>query len=139
MLVHETEVRVRYADTDRMGYVYYGKYPEYFEVGRVELIRHLGITYKEIEEQGILMPVADLQIKYHRPAHYDELLRVRTSVTELPKSSFLTTYEIFNPAGQKLVSGLVRLAFVDAQRNRPVRVPGFILAAVQAHWSTPTD
>lgn len=117
-----------------MGYVYYGKYAEYFEVGRVELIRKLGITYKFIESKGILMPVADLQIKYHRPALYDDLLTIRTSLPELPRSSFLTEYLILNEAGQKLVTGMVRLAFFHQSSQRPVRVPDFIMESVQEHW-----
>ncbi|MEM7658510.1 MAG: thioesterase family protein [Bacteroidota bacterium] len=134
MIVHETSVRVRYADTDQMGYVYYGKYPEYFEVGRVEMLRFIGISYREVEEKGILMPVADLEIKYHFPAYYDELLTVKTMIPELPRSSFLTTYELFNPQGQKLVSGMVRLAFFDRERQRPVRVPAYLLELVQGKW-----
>ena len=135
MITHETHIRVRYADTDQMGYVYYGKYAEYFEVGRVELIRSLGMTYKSVEEGGIIMPVVDLHIQYQRPAHYDELLRVRTTIPEIPRSSFLTTYEVFNEAGQLLVSGAVKLAFIDTARNRPVRAPEYIRQAVETHWT----
>ena len=134
MITHDTQLRVRYGETDQMGYVYYGKYAEYFEVGRTELIRKLGITYKFVEEQGILMPVADLQIKYHRPALYDDLLTVRTTLPELPRASFLTEYQILNEAGQKLVSGMVRLAFFNKETQRPVRVPKFVLEAVGKHW-----
>ncbi|WNJ18821.1 thioesterase family protein [Pontibacter sp. G13] len=134
MIVHETQVRVRYGETDQMGYVYYGKYAEYFEVGRTELIRSLGLTYKALEESGILMPVADLQIKYRYPAKYDDILTIRTSVPEHPKSSFLTQYEISNEAGQLLVSGSVKLAFVDAARQRPVRAPQSVLDAVKPFW-----
>lgn len=135
MITRETQIRVRYADTDQMGYVYYGKYPEYFEVGRVELIRSLGMTYKSVEEKGIIMPVADLQIKYHRPGRYDELLTVRTSLPEKPRSSFLTTYEVLNEAGQLLATGTVRLAFIDIARNRPVRAPEYIRQAVESSWT----
>lgn len=117
-----------------MGYVYYGKYAEYFEVGRVELIRSLGLSYKDIEEQGIWMPVSEFSIKYHRPGRYDDLLTVRTILKELPRSSFLTTYEVLNEAGEKIVTGAVKLAFLDAERMVPVRVPAFILDAVSSHW-----
>lgn len=134
MIVRETQLRVRYGETDRMGYVYYGQYAEYFEVGRAELIRTLGITYKSVEEQGILMPVADLQIQYRRPALYDDLLTIRTTVPEMPRSSFLTEYEIRNEAGELLVTGRVRLAFIDRERMLPVRAPGFVLEAMAAHW-----
>jgi acyl-CoA thioester hydrolase len=135
MIVHDTQVRVRYGETDQMGYVYYGRYAEYFEVGRVETIRSIGMSYKLIEEQGILLPVAELRVNYKRPARYDDLLRVRTMIPEIPRSYFLTRYEIVNEAAELIVTGMVRLAFVDQQRQRPVRVPGFILEAVKAHWS----
>ncbi|MDX2246411.1 MAG: thioesterase family protein [Bacteroidia bacterium] len=134
MIVHDTYVRVRYAETDQMGYVYYGKYAEYFEVGRVETIRSLGISYRLIEEKGILMPVADLQIKYKNPAFYDSLLRVRTIVPEIPRASFLTRYEIHDENERLIVTGEVRLAFFSKSRMMPVRVPDFILTAVKNHW-----
>lgn len=134
MISHETNIRVRYGETDQMGYVYYGKYAEYFEVGRVELIRSLGLSYKSIEEQGIWMPVSELSIKYHRPGRYDDLLCVRTILKELPRSSFLTTYIVQNEAGHQLVTGSVKLAFLDAEKMIPVRVPKFILDAVSSHW-----
>ncbi|MEL6673965.1 MAG: thioesterase family protein [Bacteroidota bacterium] len=134
MISHTTQLRVRYGETDQMGYVYYGKYAEYFEVGRVELIRSLGFTYREVESAGILMPVADLTIKYRKPALYDELLKIKTIVPELPRSSFLTQYEIYNQQDELLVTGEVRLAFFDAERQRPIRVPAFVLSAVEGHW-----
>jgi len=134
MLWHDTQLRVRYADTDQMGYVYYGKYAEYFEVGRVELIRHLGIPYTQIEAQGIMMPVAELHIAYKVPARYDELLRIRSCIPEIPRGSLLTTYEVYKEQGELSATGEVRLAFIDMQRQRPVRVPDFILQAVSKHW-----
>ena len=137
MIAHNTTLRVRYGETDQMGYVYYGKYAEYFEVGRVELIRAMGFTYKEIEERGIWMPVSDFWIKYHRPARYDDLLTVKTMLPELPRSSFSTEYELYNESGELLVNGGVRLAFFDAARKRPTRVPAFILEAVTKHWPNP--
>ncbi|MDX2286967.1 MAG: thioesterase family protein [Bacteroidia bacterium] len=137
MIAFETQVRVRYGETDRMGYVYYGKYAEYFEVGRAELVRHLGIPYKYVEDRGILMPVAELDIRYKRPAYYDDLLTIRTSVPELPRSSFPTAYEIRNEAGELIVTGFVRLAFIDKARMAPVRVPAFVLDAILPHWPVP--
>ena len=117
-----------------MGYVYYGKYAEYFEVGRVELVRYLGIPYTEVEARGILMPVADLHISYKFPAYYDDLLTIKTHVPEIPRGSFLTTYEVINGKGQLSAEGSVKLAFIDKQRMRPVRVPDFILEAIRVHW-----
>ncbi|MEM6803482.1 MAG: thioesterase family protein [Bacteroidota bacterium] len=134
MISHETHVRVRYGETDQMAYVYYGKYAEYFEVGRVELIRSIGLNYKEIEAQGILMPVAKLEVDYKYPAHYDDLLRIKTTIPEKPRSAFLTEYEIYNEEEKLLVTGKVKLAFFDKERMRPVRVPAFVKEAVEAHW-----
>ncbi len=134
MIVHETQFRVRYGETDQMGFVYYGKYAEYFEVGRVELIRSLGLSYKEIEERGIFLPVADLHVRYRKAARYDDLLTVRTKLMEIPRSSFLTEYEIMNEAGELLVTGEVKLAFVDRVRMVPVRAPGYVVEAVERFW-----
>ena len=131
MIVHDTQLRVRYGETDQMGIVYYGKYAEYFEVGRTELIRGLGVPYRSIEARGIMMPVAELRIQYKKPARYDDLLTIRTLVKELPRSSLLTEYEIYNEDGGLLVTGFVKLAFLDVARHLPVRVPDFILEAVR--------
>ncbi len=134
MIVHETKLRVRYGETDQMGYAYYGKYAEYFEVGRVETVRSIGLPYKLVEEKGILMPVSELQVNYKRPAFYDDLLSIQTSIAEKPRSSLLFTYKILNEESLLLATGLVRLAFVDKVRMRPVRVPDFVAEAVEAHW-----
>jgi len=135
MLQHDTFVRVRYGETDQMGYVYYGKYAEYFEVGRVELIRNvLGLSYKAIEANGYFLPVANLNVKYHRPGRYDDLIKIRTRVSEMPRSSFLTEYEIFNEAEELLVTGTVKLAFFHRERLIPVRIPDFIKEAVERQW-----
>ena len=134
MIHHDTYIRVRYGETDQMGYVYYGKYAEYFEVGRAEMIREIGIPYKLVEEKGIFMPVAELKINYKMPGRYDDLLRIRTSVPELPRSSFPTRYEVFNEENTLLVTGEVKLAFFHREKLRPVRVPDFIIEAVKAVW-----
>jgi len=131
MITHETTVRVRYADTDQMGYVYHARYLEYLEVGRTDLVRHLGLPYASVEERGILMPVIDISIKYKQPAFYDEVLRVRTTVPEMPRASFPFQYEIFNEKNQLVLTANLRLAFIDKERNRPVRIPDFIRTAIE--------
>lgn len=133
MISHETQLRVRYGETDQMGYAYYGKYAEYFEVGRVELVRKLGIPYKEVEARGIMMPVSELLVNYKRPALYDDLLTIRTTVKERPRSSFLFDYEIINEKGELLATGHVKLAFVDMEKMRPVRTPEFVLQAFDTY------
>ncbi|MEL6697764.1 MAG: thioesterase family protein [Bacteroidota bacterium] len=133
MITHDTHLRVRYGETDQMGYAYYGKYAEYFEVGRVELVRKLGIPYKEVEARGIMMPVSKLEVNYKRPAHYDDLLTIRTIVPETPRSSFRFEYEIYNEENTLLATGLVVLAFVNMQSMRPVRAPQFVIHAVEQY------
>ncbi len=138
MICHDAYLRVRYAETDQMGFVYYGKYAEYFEVGRVELIRSMGLSYKEIEERGIFLPVVELKVQYKKPGRYDDLLRVRACLSEFPRSSFMTTYEIYNEAEELVVSGSVKLAFFHREKLIPVRAPAYIVEAVSPFWKADT-
>ncbi len=124
MYQNETKVRVRYGETDQMGYLYYGNYALYYEVGRVELFRSLGMTYKELEEDHhIMMPVKSMQIRYLRPAFYDNLLTIRTTVRKIPERSVDFHMEIFNEAGKLLNGATVTLAFVDTQTSKTVPAP----------------
>lgn len=124
MFTQDVPIRVRYADTDQMGYVYYGKYAEYFEVGRVEALRKLGFRYRDLEkDQGIMLPVASLTIKYKAPAHYDELLTVRTSIRERPTRVITFLHEVLNEEGKLLTEGEVKLVFVDIQTGKSVQAP----------------
>src|SRR5687768_177878 len=100
MITSEIKIRVRYGETDRMGFVYYGNYAVYFEVARVEMLREMGITYKEMEDSGIALPVLDYSIKYLKPAFYDEVLLVKTSISERPGIRIKFNYETFNPSGE---------------------------------------
>ncbi len=118
-----TQIRVRYAETDQMSYVYYGNYAMYYEVGRVEVLRQLGFEYKKLEEQGIMMPVHDLQCKYLAPVTYDELLTINVIVPELPKVKMLFEYEIKNEAGKLVNEGKTTLVFINMDNNRPCRAP----------------
>jgi acyl-CoA thioester hydrolase len=128
MFTSEVKIRVRYGETDRMGYVYYGNYAEYFEVGRVEALRELGLSYREMEDSGILLPVSDYSIKYLKPAYYDELLTLRTSIPEIPSGPRLKfLYETFNDAGTKLNFGETILVFVKKESGRPVPPPDSFL------------
>jgi acyl-CoA thioester hydrolase len=125
MLISETHIRVRYAETDQMGVVYYGNYAQYFEVGRAEAVRSLGYTYKDMEAEGVMMPVVDMQMRFLRPAKYDDLLTVKTMVKEMPHSSKITFHsEIYNEAGELLVTGQVSLMFIEiATMKRTVMPP----------------
>ncbi len=119
----EVQLRVRYADTDQMGYVYYGNYAAYYEVARVESFRELGFAYKHLEEQGIMMPVLELQSRFVQPAKYDDLLTIIVRIPEMPRVRIRYEYEIYNENDEKLNTGETTLAFIDMQTNRPVRLP----------------
>jgi acyl-CoA thioester hydrolase len=123
MYSYETKVRVRYAETDQMGYVYYGNYATYYEVGRVECLRNLGITYKELEEQGYMMPVMENHSKFISPAKYDDLLKIRVMIKEMPAAKITFQYEIENEAGILLHKGETILVFVNMKSGRPCRPP----------------
>ncbi len=123
MFESETYVRVRYAETDRMGYVYYGNYSEYYEVGRVEALRQLGMSYREMEDSGIMLPVLNFSIKYYKPAYYDDLLRVKTIIAELPKTRIKFIYQIYNANNVLLNEGETTLVFVKIQTGKPCMVP----------------
>jgi acyl-CoA thioester hydrolase len=134
MLTHETTVRVRYAETDQMGYVYYGNYATWFEVARVELIRSMGFTYKGMEEQGVLLPVLDLEVKYIRPAYYDDLLTIRTTVPEMPLARIKFLYEVYNEAGTLLTKAATTLVFIDKERNKPCPMPEAMQVAFKPYF-----
>jgi acyl-CoA thioester hydrolase len=113
VFITETLIRVRYAETDQMNVVYYGNYAQYFEVARAESIRNLGLTYKEMESAGVMMPVVEMQTKFLRPAHYDDLLTIKTIMRELPADHrILFEHEVFNQEKKLLTLGKVTLYFV---------------------------
>lgn len=122
MFVTEYDIRVRYADTDQMNVVYHANYATYFEIGRTEAIRTLGITYREMEDMGIEMPVTEIDLRFLRPARYDDLLRVRTTLRHLPDNHRIEFHqEIFNDKGKLITSGKVTLYFLDkATKKRSV-------------------
>ena len=124
-------LRTRYAETDQMGVVYYGNYPQYLELGRVERLRAIGLTYKEMEAEGIMMPVVSLQIQYKKPALYDELITIRTKLKDLPSTKIEFDYEILNEKGELLSTANTILVFVDAKTFRPVRCPEKVLDLIR--------
>ena len=133
MFEHKTIVRTRYSEVDRMGYVYYGNYATYFEVGRVEAMRELGISYAEMEEAGIMMPVIRYEINYKRPAFYDEELTIITRVKQVPRSRIMFEYETWNAKGEFLNSALTELVFVDSKTMKPQRAPQVIVDAANKY------
>jgi acyl-CoA thioester hydrolase len=123
MYTSETTVRVRYGETDQMGYVYYGFYAMYYEVARVESLRKLGLTYKSLEAQGIIMPVLENKSKYIAPAYYDDLLRIVCVVRERPGVRIRFNYEIFNEENKLIHVGETLLVFVDRRTSKPCPLP----------------
>src|SRR5690554_3589596 len=122
MLKHTTKTRVRYGETDQMGIVNNAVYPSYFEVGRTEMFRELGLPYSKIEQEGTLLPLSELHIKYHLPAVYDEELTIETYIDEFPTSRIRFKYKIYNENGKLLVTGETVLAFLNGKTRRPTRI-----------------
>lgn len=135
MYTSETTVRVRYAETDQMGYVYYGNYAMYYEVARVESLRKLGVTYSEIEDMGIMMPVLENHSKYLGPGRYDEVLRIVTTLREIPSVRIRFEYAIYNESDKLINEGMTLLAFVDKKSGRPCRPPKQMLDVLAPFYS----
>jgi len=124
MFVTETQIRIHYALTDQMGVVYYGHYAQFYEIGRTEAIRQIGYTYKEIEALGIIMPVVEIHSKFLRPAKYDDLITVKTTLREMPVNHKIIFYaEIFNEQDKLLNTGEVVLYFLNAESMQRCTMP----------------
>jgi len=134
MFTFDTKLRVRYGETDKMGYVYYGNYPLYYEVVRTELMRYFGFPYKKIEEMGIMLPVRNLEVKYYKPAIYDDLLTIKTIIKELPKAKITFFYEIYNVKGELLNKGETTLVFIDEKSRKPRRAPSELLKQLETYF-----
>lgn len=123
MFSSETQVRIRYGETDQMGYCYYGNYAQFYEIGRVEALREMGFSYRALEESGIMLPVLDFKIKYLKPAFYDDRLTVRTTVQEIKGARILFTYEMFNEKNEKINFGETTLVFISKETGKPCSPP----------------
>jgi acyl-CoA thioester hydrolase len=131
MVKSETKVRVRYGETDQMGYVYYGVYAQYYEVGRVETMRQLGFSYKEVEERGIWMPVIEYNIQYKKPAFYDDELTIITRIKEMPRGAVIDfDYECLNSSGELLNTGKVSLVFLNKTNMKLAGIPDWFSKAI---------
>ena len=119
MFEHTTRIRVRYAETDQMGYMYYGNYAQFYEVGRVEMLRSLGMTYRSMEDAGIMMPVLDLKCKFIKPALYDEEITVKVIVEKMPGIRMVFRYELYNENEELINLGETTLVFVDMIKKKP--------------------
>jgi len=134
MYTHRHQIRIRYAETDQMGYVYYGNYATFYEVGRVEAMRALGFSYKRLEDSGIMLPVLDCQSNFLIPAQYDELITLETSITEMPSVRIRFYFKIYNEAQRLIHTGQTTLAFVDSIHKRPVRPPKELLTILEPYF-----
>ena len=134
-MIHTTHsLRVRYGETDPMKYVYYGNYAEYLEVARVELFRSIGISYNEIENRGIWLPVSEYSIKYLKPAFYDEELVIHTFIEKVPGVKIEFRYEIFNSENIKITDSKTTLFFLDAQTRKIIKCPDFLMEMILKNW-----
>ncbi|MBC7567716.1 MAG: acyl-CoA thioesterase [Pedobacter sp.] len=131
MYSHTTKIRVRYGETDQMGYMYYGNYAQYYEVGRVEMLRSLGMVYAAMEATGIMLPVLDLSCKFIKPAFYDQEITIKTTIDQLPGIRIHFKYELFNDAEELINVGATTLVFVDMAKNKPCLPPANFMEKVQ--------
>ncbi|MFA7446400.1 MAG: thioesterase family protein [Flavobacteriaceae bacterium] len=132
MNTHQYTTRVRYAETDQMGVVYHGNYAVFFEMGRVEWLRNLGVSYKQMEESGIMLPVVSLTMNYKKPARYDDLLTVITRFKSQTSVKIEFDYEIHNEKGELLTTGYSLLVFVDMKTGKPTLPPDYIKEKIQS-------
>lgn len=136
MYTHETQIRVRYGETDQMGYLYYGNYALYYEVGRTESLRSLGFSYKGLEAAGVMLPVVNLQSEYFRPAFYDDLITIKTSLQQLPEKAEITfVSELFNEKGKLLNRGTVTLVFYDSRNKKKTVMPEALYKALAPYYN----
>ena len=127
MKIHEFNVRVRYSETDQMGVVYHGNYAQYFEMGRVEWLRNMGVSYKWMEENGVMLPVVSLTMNYKKPARYDDLITVKTIFKSQTSVKIEFDYEIYNEQKELLTIAHSVLVFVDMKTGRPMLPPDYVL------------
>ena len=125
--MHQTKIKVRYAETDQMGVVYHGNYAQYLEIGRLEWLTALGVSYKEMEANNVMLPVVSLSINYKKSACYDDVLTISTTLLKRPTASIEFNYEIHNSSGELLTTAHTKLAFINMKSNFPMRCPQYIL------------
>ena len=134
MYCSETQLRVRYAETDRMGYVYYANYAVYYEVARVEALREIGFNYKELEDNGILLPVLSFNIKFFKPGFYDDVITIKTTIKKMPSVRIHFDYEAYNQNKELLNTGEVTLVFIDKKKNKPCPPPEEFLKMMKKYF-----
>ena len=131
MFSHIIQTRVRYSETDKMGFCYYGNYAQFFEMGRVETLREIGVTYADMEDQGILLPVVDFRVKYFKPALYDEILNIKTTLVAEPLIKIEFDYEITNQKNELLTRANTVLVFTENATKRPIKAPQELIEKIR--------
>ncbi len=134
MFVNTTKLRVRYGETDQMGYMYYGNYAQFYEVGRVEMLRSLGLTYRGMEEFGVMMPVLELKCRYIKPALYDEEITIKVIMETMPGVRIHFKYELTNEQDELINLGETLLVFVDMKTKRPCMAPQYFLDKMRSYF-----
>ena len=130
-ITDEIKIRIRYGETDQMGVVHHGNYAQYLEMGRIEWLRKLGISYKKMEEDGIMLPVLSLILNFKQSAYYDDLINVKTQLKKLPSARIEFDYEITNEKGEILTLANTVLVFMNMSTNKPIRCPKYLLDKLQ--------
>ena len=131
MFTQSTSFRIRYGETDQMGVVYHGNYAQFFEIGRIDWLRSYGISYKNMEENNVMLPVVNLQCKFIKPAEFDDEITVKTSLKKIPTVKIEFDYEIYNQKNELLTTGSTMLAFINMKTNKPMRCPDYILEKLE--------
>ncbi|MFO8147158.1 MAG: thioesterase family protein [Gillisia sp.] len=128
---HHTFVKVRYAETDQMGVVHHGNYAAYLEIARLEWLDQLGVSYKLLEKEGIMLPVYELNTKFIKPAYFDDVLRIETQLKELPRVKIEFSYQVFNQHDELITTAYTILVFMDSETKKPIRCPEYILNKIK--------
>jgi acyl-CoA thioester hydrolase len=134
MYIFENKIRVRYSDVDKMGYVYYANYGKYYEVGRVEAMRNMGVSYKYMEENGVIMPALSMNIKYVKPAFYDDIINIKTIIDELPRNKMKFNYKLYDENENLINRGYTIHAFVSMKDNKIIQIPEWFLKPLKKYF-----
>lgn len=135
MIKGNYKIRIRYADTDQMGYVYYGRYANFYEIARVELFRSLGFSYKDLEDNGVGMPVIEMKSKFLLPIKYDEEIKIITYIKEIPNSKITFTYKLFNSEDLIVNEAETILTFIDLKKMKPIRIPNELMTIIMKKFN----
>lgn len=134
MITKDIQIRVRYGETDQMGFLYHAHYVSYYDVARTEMLRSIGLSNVELEANGYMLPVLGVDVKYKNPAHYDDLLTVRVTLREMPRVKMTFHYEIFRPDGELINTAAVTLAFMDSATKRACRPPASFIDVLRPYF-----